>query len=190
MMDLLQKDIERRLPSEYHKGIPKVLRYFRHFSFKRNELILREGEICKYIYFIAKGCIQVFRLDESGNEVTSEIVIENYWYSSIDSFNNNIPTKENIRALEPVELYAMHVEDFNELMVNIPQFRLAYNTILEKAIAKYVERVSSFLSLGAVEKVKWISDRHPQLLTRVPSKVIASFLGITQETLSRVRGKI
>jgi CRP-like cAMP-binding protein len=189
MIGRLQAHIESRLGSNTDQ-LDTVLEQFRHISVKRNTILLREGEVCKNVYFVAKGCLQVYVYDSEMNETTRDIILENNWCSELMSFGSGMPATENIRAVEPSELLAIDRKGFDLMVSTVPQFDKIYKQILEASYANSVYRLNSFVSLTALERIKWLMEYRPTLMTRLPSKLIASYLGISQETFSRLKTKL
>ncbi|MBN8669240.1 MAG: Crp/Fnr family transcriptional regulator [Chitinophagales bacterium] len=189
MKEILRTHIEKRLGPE-PEGLETVLNSVREIKVGRNEFLLKEGEVCKYVYYIAKGCLQVFVYDQSLNETTRDIVVEDNWCSELISFSKAEPALENIRAVENSQLFAIDRNNFELLMSSVPQFDIVYKQILEMSYANSVHRINTFVALSALERIKWLIEYRPSLMSRLPSKLIASYLGISQETFSRLRAKV
>ncbi len=189
MLAQLEQHIKERLGNDI-AGLDEVLSHFKPTQWKRNEYLLREGEICRYCYFVAAGAVQVFTIDDNGNETTRDFVIENNWVMEIQSFMSQQPGKENLRAIEPSDILAISRDSFMLLSAKIPQFEKVYRQILELSYTNSVYRLNTFVSMDALQRLKWISDNQPHLLTRLSSKMIASYLGISAETLTRLKGKL
>ncbi len=189
MIDILRKHIIERLGNDVSR-LDEVLLYFKPLKIKRNEQILSQGEICKYVYFIAEGCLQVYVYDREANETTRDIITENNWCSELISFGSQSPATENIRAVEPSSLLAIDRNSFQLLVETVPQFDKVYKQILEASYANSVYRINTFVSLTALERIKWLMEYRPKLMTRLSSKLIASYLGISQETFSRLKAKL
>lgn len=167
-----------------------VLSKFIPLQYKRNEIILREGETCRYVYFICSGALQVFVHDQDMNETTRDIIVEDNWCSELMSFGKQQPSSENIRAIEPAQLLAIDRQGFQEMMEKVPQFDKVYRQILEASYANSVYRINSFVALSALERIRWLMDNRPGLMTRFSSKLIASYLGIHKDVFSRLKAKI
>lgn len=189
MIEVLKQHIEKRLGTNTD-GLDNVLQHFTCIKAKRNQLLLQQGEVCKYVYFVARGCLQVFVYDAEGNETTRDIVVEDNWCSELISFGNQAPATENIRCVEPCILWAIDARSFQKLMQTIPQFSIVYKQILEASYANSVYRINTFVALSALERVKWLMEYRPKLMARLSSKLIASYLGISKETLSRLKAKL
>lgn len=189
MIELLRNHIVNRLGEDLD-SLEKVLSSFIHIKTKRNEQLLKQGEVCKYVYFVAKGCLQVYVFDKDLNETTRDIVIEDNWCSELQSFGAGIPANENIRTVEPSELFAIDRANFQLLMETTPQFDKVYKQILEASYANSVFRINTFVSLSAIDRIKWLMEYRPALMTRLSSKLIASYLGINKDVFSRLKSQI
>lgn len=189
MIEVLRTHITSRLGTDI-ENLEKVLATFKHIQTKRNEQLLKQGDSCKYVYFIAKGCLQVYIYDKDFNETTRDIVTDNNWCSELVSFGSGSPAAENIRAVEPSELFAIDRKSFQTLMETVPQFDKVYKQILEASYANSVYRINTFVSLTALERIKWLMEYRPTLMIRLSSKLIASYLGINKDVFSRLKSKL
>lgn len=189
MIEVLRSHITNRLGKDID-NLEKVLATFKHIQTKRNQQLLQQGEICKFVYFIAKGCLQVYVYDKDFNETTRDIVIEDNWCSELLSFGSGNAATENIRTVEPSELFAIDRQSFQQLMETVPQFDKVYKQILEASYANSVYRINTFVALTALERIKWLMEYRPMLMTRLSSKLIASYLGINKDVYSRLKSKL
>ncbi|NDI99100.1 Crp/Fnr family transcriptional regulator [Flavobacterium sp. LaA7.5] len=187
--EVLKQHIIARLGDNI-ANLETVLSNFDVITLKRNAVLLQQGEICRYVYFVAKGSLQVYAYDKDGNETTRDIITEGNWCSELISFGSGNPANENIRTIEPCELLAISREGFGNMMASVPQFDIVYKQILEASYANSVYRVNTFVSLSALERIQWLMEYRPKLMARFSSKLIASYLGITKETFSRLKGKL
>ncbi len=189
MTEILRAHITNRLGKDID-NLEIVLSKFKPITAKRNEQLLLQGELCKYVYFVAKGCLQVYVYNSGMNETTRDIVIEDNWCSELISFGTGEPAAENIRAVEPSLLLAIDAAGFKEMMEAVPQFDKVYKQILEASYANSVYRINTFVSLSALDRIKWLMQNRPTLMTRVSSKLIASYLGINKDVFSRLKAKL
>lgn len=189
MISVLREHILNRV-GDHTDGLETVLSHFQTETFLKFTLLQEEGTICKYVYFIASGCLQHFIYTPDAEEVTNEILTENNWYADLHSFTEQIPSKEIIRALEETVVCKITLEHFQKMMATVPQFPIVYSRILEEILQQSKHRDENFLSLDAKERFVWLQQHRPDLLKRVSNKVIASYLGIREETLSRLKHKI
>jgi CRP-like cAMP-binding protein len=189
MIAILRQHIIKRLGTNV-EHLDLVLSRFQPMETKRNQMLLTQGEVCKNVYFIAEGCLQVFVYDQDMNETTRDIVIEDHWCSELISFGSGQAATENIRTIEPSKLLAIDRNGFQELMKTVPQFDIVYKQILEASYANSVYRINTFVALSALDRIKWLMQHRPGLMTRVSSKLLASYLGIHKDVFSRLKSKL
>jgi CRP-like cAMP-binding protein len=189
MIDILEHHIRARIGQDT-QGLDTVLSMFKPIKLKRHHLLLSQGEVCRWCYFVAKGCVQVFVYDDNGNENIRDFALEQSWLTDINSFTHQTPSSEFFRTVEASELLAISKEDFQTMLTRIPQFERVYRSILEQSYANSVYRINTLVSLNALDRVRWVIEHQPKLLTRLPNKLVASYLGISPETLSRLKAKL
>ncbi len=189
MINVLRQHIIDRLGTDV-ENLDTVLHHFKPIKIERNQFLLQQGEVCKQVYFIAEGCLQVFTYDNDMNETTRDIVTEGTWCSELLSFGSGQPATENIRTVEPCQLLAIDKQGFQTMMQTVPQFDKVYKQILETSYANSVYRINTFVALSALDRIKWLMEFRPKLMTRVSSKLIASYLGINKDVFSRLKAKL
>jgi CRP-like cAMP-binding protein len=189
MIEILKQHLIDRLGNDID-NLDNVLSHFKPLQVDKNTFLVQEGQVCQQVYFIAKGCLQVFVYDNEMNETTRDIVIEGTWCSELLSFGSGNPAAENIRTVEPCELLAIDRQGFQKMMGTVPQFDKVYKQILETSYANSVYRINTFVALSALDRIKWLMDFRPKLMTRVSSKLIASYLGINKDVFSRLKAKL
>ncbi|MEZ4963205.1 MAG: Crp/Fnr family transcriptional regulator [Saprospiraceae bacterium] len=189
MKNHLRQHIIERL-GQVPENLDTVLEAFTEKKTKRNELLLQEGDICRHVYFIVKGCLQVFVIAENGTESTREFYFEDQWTTDIFGFQNQLPSKEYIRCVEPCHLLAISYDQFQKMGAAFPPFLKVYQQILEVSYNNTVYRVNTFTSMNALERINWLHEHKPKMLTRLSSKLVASYLGISPETFTRLKGKL
>ena len=166
-----------------------ILSYFKPLKKSKNELLLEQGQTSQQTFFIGKGCIRIFFINEEGKDVTRYIAFENQFATALVSFITKMPAQENIQVIEKSELLTITHEDFNHLMKIIPQWREFYSNYLEKAYVNNTNRLMSFLTLDATERYKQLMSINPQIIQRLSNRIVATYLNISQETLSRLKSK-
>ncbi len=189
MTHLLEAHIRARIGGD-DANLDEVLAAFIPRKVRRNEVLLRAGEVCQHCYFVAKGCIQVFVSSEAGDETSRDFVFENNWLTDIYGFANQQPSKEFFRATEPSEVLSIHRENFGRLQQQVPQFEQVYRQVIELSYANAVYRVNTLIALDALERVRWLMQHQPRILSRLSNRMVASYLGISPETLSRLKMKL
>ena len=140
MIKILQQHISKRLGRE-PENLHLVLPHFEELYAKRGEHLLRQGEVCRYVYFIVEGCIQVYVIDKNGNESTREIHIEDQWLTDIFGFQNQSPSNEFFKCIEPCRLLRIGHASFQHLSQEVPQFASIYKQLLEVSYNNAVYRV-------------------------------------------------
>jgi len=156
-------------------------------TLRRKELLLQEGEICRYKSFVARGFLRTYRTTENGSEHIMQFSPENSWITDPESYHNNVPSTYNIEALEPCEVVMWTRKDFNNLFENIPALKAYSERLIARNLYLTRQRVFTALSATAEEKYDEFMKMYPGILTRVPLHMVASFLGLSRETLSRIR---
>jgi CRP-like cAMP-binding protein len=159
--------------------IPKKLRKRQYF--------LQEGNVCKYGGFIVKGAMRQYSIDDKGAEHIVQLYIENYWASDRESAIMLTPSKYYIEAWEDTELLVITREEMLDLMQKIPSIAQMTRLMDERSFIASQRRLNSTISNTAEKRYTEFIDNHPQFIQRFPQHFIASFLGITKETLSRIR---
>lgn len=173
--DLVENDLERI----HAVSIFKKLR--------KRQYLLQEGEVNHHACFIVKGCLRNYRLGEDGVEHILKFAVENWWISDLESYNNGMPSKNNIDAIEDSELLLIEKQDFNRLVEDIPSFRRFHDKLTSKSVDTFQNRIISNISDTAEERYFNFIKSYPNIFNRVPLHMIASYLGVSRETLSRVR---
>ncbi|MEM0940826.1 MAG: cyclic nucleotide-binding domain-containing protein [Bacteroidota bacterium] len=119
-----------------------VISHFKELKTKRGDHLLRQSEICKYVYYIVSGCLQVYVIDKNGNEFTRELYIEDGWATDIFGFQNQTPSSEFIKCIEPCELLRINHSSFQHLS-QISPFAAIYKQLFEVSYNNTVYRVNS-----------------------------------------------
>ncbi|WP_064967945.1 Crp/Fnr family transcriptional regulator [Tenacibaculum ovolyticum] len=166
-----------------------VLSHFKTIKKSKNETLLSNGKNSQVSYFVNKGCLRLFYLDELGKDITRYIAFENQFATEFVSFITNQPAQESIQVIENSELLYITHKDFRHLMKIIPKWKDFYNTYLEKAYVNNSKRLISFTTLNASERYKQLFQINPNIVKRLPNKIVASYINISQETLSRIKSK-
>jgi CRP-like cAMP-binding protein len=165
-----------------------VVSSFQHKKIRKKQYFLQEDEVCKYTGFIIKGAMRMYSVDENGIEHILHLYTENYWATDRESSIMLTPSRYNIDAWEDTELLIISRVEMLELMEKIPALVKMMQKLDERnAIASH-RRLNSSISNKAEERYKEFAENHPQFIQRFPLHIIASYIGITKSTLSRIRG--
>lgn len=154
---------------------------------RRKQLLLHEGEVCRQKIFVTKGLLRTYRTREDGTENIMRFACENGWTTDPQSYNNQVPSKYNIEALEDSEVILWNRENLETLFAAIPAFKSYSDKLKETSLDASQDRVLMNISYTAEEKYKDFITNFPEIFRRVPLHMVASYLGVSRETLSRIR---
>lgn len=164
-----------------------ILSAFETVSIKKKKDLLEEGTICKYLYFITKGCLRSFYVDSKGVEHIYQIRMENGWISDLESFFTQAPAKYTIEALEDSEMLRISFDRMEKLYEEVPKLERYFRILFQKAYINTLKRLNASMWDTALERYNEMLKEQPDMFQRVPLVYIASYLGITPESLSRIR---
>ena len=151
--------------------------------------MLSEGEVCKEFYYIQKGCLRTYFLTRQGNEKTRLVTLDCSIGTALTSFISQKPSFEFIDVLEDTELFAINHTDFYKLNKDLIHWKVFYQRILEMAYSFQNKSFENLVTLTAKQRFEQVLNTNPILVQRLSNKVLASYLDITQETLSRLKSK-
>jgi CRP-like cAMP-binding protein len=154
----------------------------------KRKLLLKEGMSCENIYFIMKGALRGY-IREGSKDITTWITVENELVSSILSLDERIKAIENIQALEKCELLSLTLAELEIMYERFPETNILARKILQRYYADAEQRAFIARLTKAENKYRYFLKRHQVLSNRIPLKYVASYLGVTLETLSRIRKK-
>ena len=154
---------------------------------KRGEFLLREGEVCRFRSFVVAGTLRLYRTDESGVEHILRFAVENWWLSDLESYSSGLPSKSAIDALEDSRVLIWSRENWTRLTDEIPALAEMVQRLLARNLDAHIDRVYSAISDPAEVRYHAFVESFPDFYQRVPLYMVASFLGVSRETLSRIR---
>jgi len=157
---------------------------------RKRQYLLQEGDVWKMNAFVCQGCMRTYRVDDKGAEHILNFAVENWWTGDRESLMTGNPAKSNIDALEDSVILLIEKERLENLSVQIPVLNNFLNNILQKSFNVSQNRIIANISYTAEEKYLNFIETRPEIANRVPQHMIASYLGISPETLSRVRNQI
>lgn len=156
-----------------------------HVKKKRN--LLTEGKVCKYNYFVLKGCLRKFFITDKGIEQTTEFAVENWWITDNIAFEHALQTEFNIQAVEDSELLRIDNHTQEKLLITFPVMERHFRFIYQRAYAASQMRIKYLYGFSKEEMFHHFNKNFPEFIQRVPQYLIASFLGFTPEYLSEIR---
>lgn len=154
---------------------------------RKKQYFLQEGDVCKHTGFIIKGAMRQYSIDDKGVEHIVNLYIEDYWASDRESSIMLTPSKYNIDAWEDTEILIITRAEMLDLMDKIPALVKMIRNMDERNAIMFQRRLNSTISNTAEKRYEEFSSNHRQFIQRFPQHIIASYLGITKETLSRIR---
>lgn len=156
-------------------------------TIRKNDVLLKSGNYCREIYFVASGCLRIFQQHEDGTETSILFCPENWWACDIISFSQEQPSAFAIEALEDGSVIAINARDLEELYVQIPKLERFFRILFQNGFALYQRRLALALSSSAEIRYGLFSKQYPTLVNRIAQKHVASYLGITPVFLSIIR---
>lgn len=163
---------------------------FESKKISKNEFLLQQGEICKYTFFVEKGLLRMYSIDKNGKEHIIQFAPENWLISDRSSLYFNEKSNYYIEAVEDSEILFLQPDFFSKLLGEFPSSIERNDIIIQKHVKSLQDRINSLLGETAEERYMKFIKMYPDLLLRVPQWMIASYLGITPESLSRVRKEL
>lgn len=167
----------------------KLQKVSNELSIKSKTVLLEEGDIASDIYFIKKGCLrQSFNKD--GKDITFQFFFEDQSVASIDSFMHDKPSLFSIESIEPSNLLSIKKEAFKEILSSVPEFKDGFQDFILQRMMNYSQLFLSRIKDTPQERYADLMVNHPEIIRRIPQHYIASYLGITPISLSRIRNRI
>src|SRR5690349_18305220 len=157
---------------------------------RKKQYLLQEGDVCKYVSFVEEGMLRTYAIDEKGNEHILSFSMEGWWTADLYSFLTGEPSLYNIEALEECELLLLAKSSWDALLEKVPALERYFRIIIQNNLIALQRRLMGTMSETAEEKYTKLVKTFPTCIQRVPQHMIASYLGITRETLSRIRRQI
>lgn len=168
----------------------QIARYFVTKRLRRRQYALQEGDVCKYLSFVQQGLLKSFKVDEKGNERISLLAWEGWWISDFNSFIHQEPAILNIEAVEDAELLLISRENYEQLLTDVPLMERYFRILYQNSLVTKDQRLISSNSDTAEMKYSKLVAAMPDIIQRVPQTLIASYLGLAAETISRIKKKL
>ncbi|MBL1221070.1 Crp/Fnr family transcriptional regulator [Chryseobacterium sp. L7] len=188
MFDILLAHIQNKIDlSEQQKN--DIQSFFTLKKLRKKQYLLQEGDICKCLSFVNSGLLKSYVLDEKGNEKINMFAFEGWWISDFNSFINQEKAVLNIDAVEETEILMITLEDYEKMMLEIPVMDRYFRILYQNSLVTKDYRLMASNSFTAEEKYMQFAQKNPEVIKRVPHNLIASYLGLAPETVSRIRKK-
>lgn len=166
-----------------------ILSFFEYQSHKKKETLLPSGKLCDKLFFVEKGCLQLYFIDGLGNHKTTQFAMENWWLTDFLAFQRQRPSDFYVEAVEKSKVLSISFSKHQELLDKHPKMEKYFRTIYETAYGAALIRIKFMNSLSKEEMFCMFRDSFPEFVQRVPQYLLASFLGLTPEYLSEIKKK-
>lgn len=188
MFDILLAHIQNKIDlSEQQKN--DIQSFFTLKKLRKKQYLLQEGDICNCLSFVNSGLLKSYVLDEKGNEKINMFAFEGWWISDFNSFINQEKAVLNIDAVEETEILMITLDDYEKMMLKIPVMDRYFRILYQNSLVTKDYRLMASNSFTAEEKYMQFAQKNPEVIKRVPHNLIASYLGLAPETVSRIRKK-
>ena len=162
--------------------------YFKPIKLKRNDFLLKEGKICDFVAFLNSGIIRHYHIKD-GNEITCDITLQNNFITDFKSLTQNIPSNYNFQILKDAELFVISKNDLFRLYTEYKNIESFGRIMAEQVAQRTIDIAMSLASDKPKERVEKLVSQRPELFQEVPQRYLANLLGITPESLSRIRAR-
>ena len=185
---LIQKFTEK--VSLTQEEVELCQQFFLEKKLKRRQYLLHQDNVCKYTTFVVSGLLRAYTIDDEGEEHIIQFASEGWWLTNLYSYKTGKPSVINIDALENSVVLLLSRSDEEALLTKVPKLEHYFRLLLENGLIAVEQRLIYSLGRPAEEKYLNFIQTYPDLVKRIPLHMVASFLGVTPETLSRVRKQI
>jgi len=189
MINLLFEDISKTIQLTDEDKII-LNEYFKVKKLRKKQYFLQEGNVAFHTAWVAKGCLRTYSVNKNGIEQTMQFSIEGWWATDIFSFLTGEPALYNIEAIEDSELLIIDKVGREKVFEKVPGFERLMRLLVEKNLVANQQRLNALMGQNADERYLSFIKKYPKIVQRVPQHMIASYLGITPETLSRIRKQL
>ena len=189
MFDILRTHIMKKVQLS-DEEFSLATTFFIPKKVRKRQFLLQEGDDCKWLIFVSKGCLRCYSVDGKGEEHIVRFAVEGWWISDIQSFVTGKPATNYIDAIEDSELLMIEKTSYDKLCTVIPKLEHYFRILLENSNSAALMRISDLISASAEDRYLNFINTYPQIVQRVPQNQIASYLGITPQSLSRIRKEL
>jgi len=185
MSAILRQQIEKITPLT-DAEFDYILSHFTFKKFKKHQFVIQEGEKVRNDFFIVSGCLKSYFTDKNGKEHILAFGMQDWWITDYEAYYNQSEAIVNIDCIEESELLCLSFENREKLCAELHKMEHFFRKKTNKRNVALQQRILSLLSNNAKEKYDQLLALYPQLFQKVPKTLIASYLGVTRETLSRL----
>ena len=188
MQNNIRKNIETKINQKLKDAeFEKLNDWFVPTQLESKVQFVNEGKVCRNLFFVDAGATHTFIIDKKGEAHTVQFGFEGYWIGDMYSFFSGKPAIFNVETLEPTVLFAMTHADFEKACEQIPKFEMFFRILVQNGYLSSLQRIAKSFSEDAEQRYLSLITNHPDLPQRVPQYLVASYLGIKPQSLSRIR---
>jgi CRP-like cAMP-binding protein len=169
--------------------LEKISSSFKPKQVKKNTLLLNQGTTCKEFYYVQSGGLRTFFIDKNGHEKTRYVMLDNHIGTTLTSFISQKPSFEFIEVLEDTYLWSISYDEFFKLNEEMDNWKKFYQKILELAYSFQNRKIEALVTLTAQQRYEQLLHNQPEFIQRLSNKILASYLDMREETLSRLKSK-
>ena len=159
-------------------------------KYLKGQYVVQQGDVCRYENFVVSGCLKAFYIDPAGNEHIVMFAIADWWVSDLGSFLTQTPSDYHVQCLEDTDVIQFTFEQIEAFYLKIPKLERLFRIIVQKAYVASQKRLINNFSLPAKERYLQFREQYPEIEQRVPQYMVASYLGITKEFLSKIKKQL
>ncbi len=185
LIDTMRKDV-----TVADEEAAVILSFFKEKKYKRNMVLLRSGEVAHEVFFVLRGALHQFYIDEVGNERTCNFTFERDFVTDLESFSQQTRSPSSIKALTETTCLIIRCTGLVDLMKISPATHEFFRILIERIAAKSIKRTKSLLSFSPEKQFVELIEEQPEIFQRVPQRYIAQYLGIAPESLSRIKKRV
>lgn len=188
MSPVLKDHIQKFVPVT-EEEIQHIASFFQTIHFKKKQNLLEEGQLCRQHYFVEKGVVRMFYVNEKGVEHTTQFALEGWWITDLMAFQNRLPAGFSIQAVQAATVLAIGCDEQEILLAQYPAMEKYFRIIFQKAYAANQLRIKYIYNFTSEEMYDLFAEQNPAFVQRIPQYLLASYLGFTPEYLSELRRK-
>lgn len=187
--DLLIESLEKHIPlSDDDKKL--ILANLRERKVRKGQFLVHEGAVSRCTNFVTQGSVRTYFIDLNGQEHIVQFAIEGWWISDLNSFIMQVPATFNVQAIEDSVVLELTFENLEMLYEKVPELERYFRVITQRAFVSFQQRIVQNISMSAEERYLAFQAKYPKLELRIPQKLVASYLGISAEFLSKIKTRI
>ena len=190
LMQLMKNNLKKNLFIEFDANqIDTIISHFDRIKVMKNTLLLNEGEVCRDFLYVETGCIRTFYIDLQGNQKTSSVLIPTNFGTAWTSFISQQPSVEFIEAIEDSVVRVINYSRFFDLVKSDILWKDFYLKSIELAYLNQSRKIEALMTLNSKQRYQKLLKGNPTLIQKLSNRILASFLHMREETLSRIKSQ-